>query len=153
MRRLQVIKLYDVETLQLALCLVAHTGVVMRCMHMEGTDYLVSSGTDGCLIFWGAYTATPRQIIPCDAVFTSLVWDITDRVLYAGSSSGAVYAFHVPEADGDRVEIAEGARLQAHADLIKVLDSFESLPPVVVHCFTGSASEAEVSLLRDISTL
>jgi WD40 repeat protein len=118
MRRLQVIKLYDVETLQLALCLVAHTGVVMRCMHMEGTDYLVSSGTDGCLIFWGAYTATPRQIIPCDAVFTSLVWDITDRVLYAGSSSGAVYAFHVPEADGDRVEIAEGARLQAHADLI-----------------------------------
>lgn len=32
---------------------------------------------------------------------------------------------------------------EAHEDLVSVLDTFPKLPPVVVHCFTGSLEEAK----------
>ena len=44
-----IIKLYDAETLDLAECLVGHRGPVMRCQHLEGTDYLV---TRGCMLLF-----------------------------------------------------------------------------------------------------
>lgn len=113
-----VIKLYDAESLQLTACLPGHKGVVLRCMHMEGTDYMVSSGTDSCLIFWGAYTNTQRQLIPCDTVFMSLVWDHENRNLYCGSSTGEVHSFMVPEVDAEDIAITEGIRFQAHGDLV-----------------------------------
>jgi TatD DNase family protein len=37
---------------------------------------------------------------------------------------------------------------EAHEDLVKVLDEFESLPPVVIHCFTGLLDEALAYLER-----
>jgi TatD family hydrolase len=36
----------------------------------------------------------------------------------------------------------------AHKDFLSVLDSFENLPPVVVHCFTGNDREASAYLRR-----
>ena len=57
-----VVKLYDAETLALTDCLPGHRGPVRRCLALEGTDYLVSSGADACLIFWGVYTGNLRQV-------------------------------------------------------------------------------------------
>lgn len=59
-----VIKLYSAETLELTDCLDGHKGAVLRCIHLEGTDYVVSSGADTSLILWGAFTNNKRQVYP-----------------------------------------------------------------------------------------
>jgi len=115
-----VIKLYDAETLELTDCLIGHKGPVMRCLHLEGTDYIVSSGTDTCLVFWGAYTNTLRQVLPCREVFMALVWDAVHHVLYAGGTSGHVYCFRVPDQQSATTTraIQEIDRFSGHKDVI-----------------------------------
>lgn len=58
-----VIKLYSADTLELTDCLDGHKGAVLRCIHLEGTDYVVSSGADTSLILWGAFTNNKRQVM------------------------------------------------------------------------------------------
>jgi WD40 repeat protein len=115
-----VIKLYDAETLELTDCLVGHKGPVMRCQHLEGTDYLVSSGTDTCLIFWGAYTNNLRQVLPCRDVFMALVWDMAHHTLYAGSTNGSIQCFRVSDQSSiaNTRQIEEIDRFSAHKDVI-----------------------------------
>ena len=52
----------------------------------------VSSSTDTCLIFWGAFTNNLRQILPCRDVFISLAWNAAHQTLYAGSTNGYLQA-------------------------------------------------------------
>ncbi len=113
-----VIKLYDAETLALTDCLVGHRGPVRRCLLLDETDYIVSAGADGCLIFWGAHTSNLRQVLPCDAVCCALAWDAPHRTLYAGTEDGTVLIFRVPEVPSSDVDvrIREEERFSAHAD-------------------------------------
>ncbi len=113
-----IIKLYDAETLELTDCLKGHRGPVRRCMLLDDTDYIVSAGADGCLIFWGAHTNNMRQVLPSDAVCCALAWDAPRRTLYAGSEDGAVLVLRVPEVHSAEVEgrIHEEERFLAHAD-------------------------------------
>lgn len=115
-----IMKLYDAETLRLTDCLVGHRGAVLRCLHMEETDYIVSSGADACLIFWGAYTNNQRQVLPCGEVFMSLVWDSIHRILYAGSSTGYVHCFQVPDVTSVETNIAikDVKNFAAHRDVV-----------------------------------
>ena len=115
-----IVKLYDAETLELTDCLIGHKGAAMRCMHLEGTDYVVSSATDACLMFWGAYTNTLRQILPCKAVFMSLVWDALHNTLYAGATNGYIYCFHIPNQTSATLtsQIKEFERFEAHKGVV-----------------------------------
>ena len=115
-----VIKLYDAVTLDITDCLIGHKGPVMRCLHLEGTDYIVSSGTDACLIFWGAYTNTLRQVLPCREVFMALVWDAAHNTLYAGTTSGYIHCFRVPDQHSATTasQIEEVDRFSGHKDVM-----------------------------------
>lgn len=115
-----VIKLYSAETLELTDCLDGHKGAVLRCIHLEGTDYVVSSGADTSLILWGAFTNNKRQVLPTSEVFMSLVWDMSRRTLYAGSSGGTIHCFRVPDVTsvGEAIGITEENRFAAHTDVV-----------------------------------
>jgi len=142
-----VIKLYDAVTLEISDCLIGHKGPVMRCLHLEGTDYIVSSGTDACLIFWGAYTNTLRQVLPCREVFMALVWDAAHHTLYAGTTSGYIHCFRVPDegsaTTGNQIE--EIDRFSGHKDVMTDMLAIRDLGVLI----TASMDDYERDPVRD----
>lgn len=109
------LKLYRGEDLTLYNVIVGHNGQILTALHILELDYLVTSATDGCLMFWGAYTLNLRERIPCGEPQMALAFDSRLFNMY----SSAVHSGDISVWDISRMVVIRV--LKGHTDTVPEL--------------------------------